>query len=94
MLKRAFTAAGQTDIGKSPIFVTMVNNIMVIVINIINILVIVVMELREGCTKQKPEKSGLLPKGGGVSGGRKMPNLYFGVLKKGQKWPKNGQKTH
>ena len=48
--------------------------------------------LREGCTKQKPEKvwSFAKPGGGGVSEGSKMPNLYFGVLKR----VKNGQKTH
>ena len=48
--------------------------------------------LREGCTKKKPEKvwSFAKPGGGGVSEGSKLPNLYFGVLKR----VKNGQKTH
>ena len=46
--------------------------------------------IREGCTKQKPEKvwSFAKPGGGGVSEGSKMPNLYFGVLKR----VKNGLK--
>ena len=44
--------------------------------------------LREGCTKQKPEKVWSFAKPGGVSEGSKMPNLYFGVLKR----VKNGLK--
>ena len=43
--------------------------------------------------KKKPEKmwSFAKPGGGGVSESSKMPNLYFGVLKRvknGVKWPK------
>ena len=40
--------------------------------------------VREGCTKLNPEKvwSFAKPGGGGVSEGSKMPNLYFGVLKR------------
>ena len=44
--------------------------------------------VREGCTKQKPEKVWSFAKPGGVLEGSKMPNLYFGVLKR----VKNGLK--
>ena len=46
--------------------------------------------IRGGVTKKIRKKSGLLPnrEGGGVSEGSKMPNLYFGVLKR----VKNGLK--
>ena len=49
--------------------------------------------LGKGAQTKNRKKCGLLPNrggGGGVSEGRKMPNLYFGVLKRA----KNGQKTH
>ena len=45
-------------------------------------------QIREGCTKNYPEKVWSFAKGGGVSEGSKMPNLYFGVLKR----VKNGLK--
>ena len=38
--------------------------------------------VREGCTKKKPEKMWSFAKlgGGGVSDGSKMPNFYFGKV--------------
>ena len=46
--------------------------------------------IREGCTNENSEKVWSFAKlgGGGVSEGSKMPNLYFGVLKR----VKNGLK--
>ena len=45
--------------------------------------------LGKGAQNKNRKKSGLLPnRGGGVSEGSKMPNLYFGVLKR----VKNGLK--
>ena len=44
---------------------------------------------REGSRKKIRKKCGLLPnQGGGSPRVNKKPNLKFGVLKKGQKWPK------
>ena len=53
--------------------------------------------LREGCTKLNPEKVWSFATPGGVSEGSKMPNLYFGVLKRvknGLKMAKNTLKFY
>ena len=38
------------------------------------------LQIREGCTNENPEKVWSFAKGGGVSEGSKMPNLYFGKV--------------